>query len=540
MKVLLVGKEARQKSVQALSKIASAVATTLGPRGLPSIIDSESNLSGKVVPSITKDGLTFLNAMRFECPIENAIHGLCTQASSHTVVSAGDGSTSTIVLASAIAEQIMKSIDTSNRPQKMVRDLQKQANLAIECIAKEANKSQEAVRLVAYTSSNSDEELTDYVMQIIERGSAFGSVVIERSPASPIRYKIDVQEGLYFGHGYERSRQLGLSVHADVGQNSPITIEDPKVLFFDGSLMNETQLKPILDKIYVDPKKPLRLIIAAYEVGNEICQICTGFNMRNPKIKIWCCGMRDGAEINYRFHAMQDAASFSGARVINFGDISEGNWSVDDLGSCEKVTITTDKTFLIGKSINDWIGKRAVQNINSLTYAKTPFDRECIQKRNAELTSGLVKLIVGGGHSSGIGERADRADDAIRASQACIKSGSLPGAGSSYIRAAAISGAGPELTAALKVIHATIMDNYGLDAKDNFKEGETLRIDDEGTTTGNFIDLGVADSFETISSVIRNGLELASLVATLGGLSLTTDLKNIELLSMTSQALRSK
>jgi chaperonin GroEL len=514
------------------------VGSTLGPRGNAFLYEKDSSMTGKIVPMVTKDGLTTLNSMVFEDPVEAAVHNLCIQASSFTVVNAGDGTTSTIVLAAAIASEIMKSVETSNRPQKMVREIRKQAERAIECIQQEADRSKEAVRLVAETSTNGDLELTEYVMQIVNRGSAFGSVVIERAPASPVRYKVEIQDGLLAGHGYERQRQLGLSVSADVGQNSPIYIEDPSVLCYDGNLISETQLKPILDKIHADPKKSLRLVIAAYEIGNEVCNICSGINAKYPKAKIWLHGMRDGAEVNHRWMKMQDLAAFTGARVINFGDISEDNWSLEDLGSCEKLMISTDKTFYIGKGRNDWIAKRAVQNMNAKEYAATPLDRECIDRRNAELTLGFTKLIIGGGHSAGISSRADAADDAIKAASACLRSGALPGCGASYIRAAKLANVGPELSTALRVIHHTIMDNYGWNSKESFEAGETLKIDDDGVTPGNFIELSIADSVETVSSVIKNALELASLVATLGGLSLTTDLKNMELLSLTGQALR--
>lgn len=355
MKTLLVGANARQQATAALIEIASAVASTLGPRGNNFLYEKESSLSGKITPAVTKDGLNVLNSLQFDDPVKAAVHSLCVQASSFTVTACGDGTTSTIVLAAAIAEQVMKSVETSNRPQKMVREIRKQAEAAIECIRQEANKSKEAVRLVAETSTNGDTELTEHVMQIVNRGSSFGSVVIERAPASPVRYKVDIQEGLLAGHGYERQRQLGLSVSSDVGQNSPIYIEDPLVLCFDGNLISETQLKPMLDKINTDPKKSLRLVIAAYEIGNEVCAICAGINVKHPKVKIWLHGMRDGAEINHRWMKMQDLAAFTGSRVINFGNISEDTWSLEDLGSCEKIMISTDKTFYIGKGRNDWI-----------------------------------------------------------------------------------------------------------------------------------------------------------------------------------------
>jgi chaperonin GroEL len=272
MKSLEIGKDARKAAVGALDKIASAVATTMGPRGMPFIIEKENSMDGKLSPTITKDGLTVLRSMSFGDPIQSAVHNLCVQASSHTVLSAGDGTTSTIVLASAIAKEILFSLEHAQKPQKLAREIQKQAAAAIAAIAGEAVKSEDAVRIVAETSTNGDQELTDAVMQVVAKSSAFGSIIIERDSMKKEKYQVVVHDGLVAGNGYEKCRQFGNTLSNKVGENAPFEIDTPKVICFDGELMYNTQLTPLLNKINaaLGQDQNHNIIIAAYDVGNEI------------------------------------------------------------------------------------------------------------------------------------------------------------------------------------------------------------------------------------------------------------------------------
>lgn len=536
MKSLQVGASARKASVGALEKIASAVATTLGPRGMPFIIEKENSMDGKLSPTITKDGLTVLRSMSFGDPIESAVHHLCVQASSHTVLSAGDGTTSSIVFAAAVAKEIEKSLEFEQKPQKLAREIQKQAAAAIAAIKEEAVKTKEAVRMVAETSTNGDQELTDIVMQIVEKSSSFGSIIIERDVMKKENYQIVVQEGLVAGKGYEKCRQFGNTLSNKVGENSPFSIPNPYVICFDGELLYSTQLTPMLNRISTLLPGSSNIIIAAYEVGAEIQNILAEINLkRKPKagqnsIQIWAHGIRDGGEANFRWHKMHDLAAFTGGTVLNFADIEKADWELTAMGTCEKVTVSTEKTIFTGRGPKHWIATRAFQNQNAADNARSMFDKEHVMSRNAELTSGLVKLVVGGGHTASIQERADRADDAIKAAQACMKSGALPGCGCSYIRAGKLAGVGPELNKSLRVVHETILDNYGIDKDPNvsFEAGETFYISDTREYKDDFLTVGLADSFETVSAVIKNGTELGILVSTLGGMSLTTDLEEIE------------
>lgn len=523
MKSVVVGSNAREEAVSALGFISAAVGTTLGPKGLNFIIEKNSGLDGKPSPVISKDGISVMKAMSFVKPIEHAVHSFCVQASSHTVYAAGDGTTSTIVMASAIAKEILAK--NPSQPQAFARQIKAQSESAIAAIGKEARKDKELAEICALTASNGDKEMVKWVMDVVSDNPVFGSIVIERNPASKEAYAVVKQEGLTAGRGYNQHLQFAHSFSDHTAENSPFDIESPYVLLYDGDLISQSQISPILNYLSAKLTAPWSLVIVAYEIGQEVANALAQVNVYNKGVvSVWASAIRLTAEANGGWHRLQDLAAFSGADVINHGSTLE----VEKLGKVTRVTVSPEKTVFIGRSPNHWVPKRALQNENAVTHAATELDKERIKERNAELVNGLVKLVVGGGHLAGIQERADRCDDAIKAAQACLKNGALPGCGASYIRAGELAGVGEELQRAFRIVHSQIMENFGEIPRDSFAEGETVAIAENAVVSGDFVQLKIADSFDTVSSVIRNATELAILFSTLGGFSLTSDLDQLE------------
>jgi chaperonin GroEL len=527
MKQIIVGNDARCKAVEALSFIADAVGATLGPKGLSFIIERNNSLDGNPSPVVSKDGISVMKSFDFTDPIQHAVHNFCVQASSHTVYKAGDGTTSTIVLAAEIAKGILKA--APNQPQAFARLIQLQSNRAIAAIGKEADKSPELAEMVALTSSNGDSEMVEWVMKAVTDNPVFGSIVIERSPSETERYRLIKQDGLTGGRGYNQHLQFAHSFSEKPSENSPFDIDSPFVLLYDGDLISTTQIAPIINALSTQLLSPWNLVIVAYEIGQEVANVLAEINLRQKQhgIKLWASSIRLSAEVNSGWHKLQDIASFTGATVINHSNAENINHT--HLGECTKVQVTPEKTIFMGRSAKHWIPKRAMQNENGIENATTELDKERIKERNAELVSGLVKLIVGGGHMAGIGERADRCDDAIKAAQACFRSGALPGCGAAFIRAAELAEVGTELKTAFACIHKQIMTNFGTATVEAFEKDQTVAITESGAVLrGDFRQLKVADSYDTVAAVIRNATELGILFSTLGGYSLTSDLHEIE------------
>lgn len=524
-KKIQYGPKAREEAVNALSDISEVIAATVGPAGRPILLSRNVSATNSTVFH-TKDGISVLRELSYIDPVYDAIHRLAIQATADTMINAGDGTSSTLIVASAFAKLLHNH--NSGNPQAAIRAFRKEVDAAIVAISAESVVGEACDRAVAFTSTNGDAELTDVVLKALDGVSAFGTVLAEKNPMSKTRYSIDKEYGYQAGGGYGYNLSLGISVSDVAVTNGDFYLEDVFVVPYNGNLAQLGQILPIINAMgdLVKSGQTVNLLFIAYECAEDVAGHLIALNRQNPLVKVFVTKTTPTAEMNGGWNQLNDVAAFAGSVIVDGGSV--GSWKRADAGMVKKVRVGAYKTFLSGRGVNNWIAKRAEQNEQSADLAPTPLDREIINSRNASLTGGLVKLTIGGGIPGDLQEIADRADDAIRAVQACRRSGALPGCGLSYIRAAKLAGCGTEVSEALASVHRRIMENFGVDPLTEIESCQTCAISDDKIRTGNFIELGVADSFETVKSVITNGFALGSLVANLGGFCINADIEEIQ------------
>jgi len=533
-KEIVYGKPAQERAVNALNSISEIVGATLGPGGR-TVLLSRVTSGNTISVSHTKDGFNVLSSLKYVDPVMDAVHKLALQASGNSVVASGDGSTSSLTLAAAFGRALF--VDSKN-PQEAARRFRAEVIRAIAEIEKEAIHGKEAQYKVALTSSNGDEELTKVVLEALEQSSAYGTVLIEKSPTQKELYKIDKEFGYQSGQGYNFNLPLAQSIHENMANQGEFVLRDAYVLPYNGDILNYSQIAGIIKEMSQKIGDKFKLYICAYEISDEVAASFAYMNRANKGVKIFLGKTTRTAEINGPFQQLNDIAAFSGAKVVD--GASANHWTTDDLGKVGIVRVGPHKTYLLGKSESNWIDQRAKENQLAIDLAPSQMDKDIISSRNASLTGGCVKLIIGGGLFGDLPERADRADDAIKATQATMRSGALPGCGASYIRAGQLAKVSPEVQRALGSIHEQIMNNYGVEPETAFEAGECYKIGhDSIEKTKDFLEAGVADSVETIKSVIRNGFELGLLVANLGGFSLEADLAEMEQAERTKNVLGS-
>lgn len=528
MKKLVVGKQARNEACDALKEIADAIGSTLGPQGQPFVFE-RLGADQRVKPTASKDGITALNSLQFDVPIKNAVHFFAQQAASHSVMASGDGTTSTVVLAAAVADQIRKADDKA--PQAFARMIRSEARKCVEAIRAEADRSEECVKKVALTSANGDAELVKVALNAVQKSSAFGSVMIDKSPASKARYKVSRQDGYVAARGYNYNNTFAYSADAAASENAPFEWSEPNILVFNGNIFVPEQINAILkgfNEVTMVQGKGARLVVFCYEIAEELLNQLIVFNRKNAEhdIAIFVAKPRLTAEINSGLQVIRDIAAYTNSNIVDGGNYK--TISGKDFGTAKSVKMTPTQTILQGRAKNHWVDKRVLQNQNIIAAAESPFDKELTTIRNAELAEGLVRVEVGGGLLPDLQERADRMDDAIKAAQACMRDGALPGCGASYIRSAELAKAHPAIQAAFRVVHDQIMTNFGAESKKRFDKGQTVFVGEDTTKAGDFLDLEVVDACETVCSVIENGVQLGCLTATLGGYSLYDGLADIQ------------
>ena len=532
-KTMKLGLKAQIQATRALEAIAAAVGSTLGPQGRPFVFERVGP-DGRPKPTTSKDGITVLNSMSFESPIARAVHFFAQQAAAHSVIASGDGTTSTVVLANAVAKAIMgvqnKRWGRKQIPQAMARQLRKEAKAAIEAIRAEADMSPEMVRKVALTSSNGDEELVEVALEAVKQTSAFGTILIEKSPAIKTRYAVTKQDGFGNCRGYNWNNTFALSCSDLAAENSPFEWDNPQVMVFNGNLMVQQQLDAVMRAYQksMAEGKVRKLIVICHETTDEMANKLIVFNRKNVEsgAGVFIVKPQLTAEVNSSLQILRDISAYTGASIIDGG--SYETTTPGDFGTCEKVRVSPTQTILLGRGPNHWVEKRVQQNFNLAESAQSVFDKEITSIRNAELAEGLVTITLGGGLLSDLQERADRLDDATHSAQSCLRSGALPGCGASFIRAGDLAKVSDSFKEALRVVHTQIMDNFGASSVRQFKAGQTVKIGEDETTHGDFRTLGISDAAETVCAVITNGVELGITIALLGGYCLSGGEEKVE------------
>jgi len=539
MKRLLIGEEATKAAVSALTKIANGIGSTLGPAGCPAIIDKYEPSLKVTRPISTKDGVTVLEHFQFDDAIEHAIHGLAVAASQHTVRLAGDGTTSTIVLADKIAQAILS--DNNKTPQAYAREVSSLIDDVIANISKFKISSKNNAYTAALTASNGDKEIANITKTIIEKVSKYSNVTVVKEPTRPEKYTLDVTDGYTCGGGYRKFRQLSITINKLANDSmTEWSISKPLVVIINGNLTSMELVDKIMDKI--TEREDLtsthsNFLLLAFSVDDDIASKISQINRTtDTKIMVSEVAVATGIE-GHGFQVFADAAAYCGCEI--YDPVSEFDCDLH-VGSCEEVLFASYKTIIKGKSPKNTIIQRCKENNDLLKFAGNQYQRDIISTRNSELANGTLTVTVGGGQSASVQERADRLDDAIRAAQSAVNDGVVAGSGLTYIRAAKIAGIDikcPSLYNALHGVYNTVMDNFGIKATpvdDNIlaEKKKTFIINNGVWGYDDAVKNGVVDSILAVKTVLMQATQLAILVTTTRCLSVDDKQKERNSLSM--------
>lgn len=537
MKDLVLGDEATRRTSEALEKIALAIGSTLGPSGRSAIIDRYEPALRRTRPVKTKDGVTVLGHIQFEDSVEHAIHGLCESAALQSVTAAGDGTSSTIVLANALAKAILKQ--NSKTPQAFSREVLKHIKECENQVDKYCLDQTDTSfsYMVAKTSANGDEEIAKIAQDVVSSNSKYSNVIIQKDPSNPTRYGISKCDGYVGGNGYRRFRQLATTIDRRANDMLyPIELKKCGVVLINGNLTKYDDVKHVADQVWGENSTCFdrydTLLFVAFSVDENILNDIMMFNREYNK-KIMVTEVTVNASVTgHGFHVLQDIEAFVGGCIHD--PLHE--FSSSFVGDCGVIEITGTKTTFKGRSKNNKIKQRCKENNELLGCSEYQYERDIIAARNAELAEGLVTIIVGGGQNADVQERADTLDDAVRAAQSA-KHGVVAGGGLIYSRVAQGVQLPDSIKDALNGISKCILNNYGedFDFQNHEKYGDknfALCIDSSGVRLEQAQKCGVVDSATAVKSVLRQSALLATLIATTRCLSLDNRQKERNNLSL--------
>ena len=516
VKELVFDVEARQKLLAGVEKLAAAVKETLGPRGRNAVLDK--SWGG---PTVTKDGVTVAEEIELADKFENTGAQLVKEAASKTSDKAGDGTTTSTVLAEALFKEGLKFITAGVDAQALSRGMKNAVAAVVVNIQKQSKpiNGREDIAKVAAISANNDPEIGKMMADAFDKVGKDGVITVEEGKSQETY--VDVVEGMQFDRGYLSPNFV---TNAD---KMTVELEKCLVLIFEDKISSIQKLVPLLEKVQ-QAKKPL-LIIAEDIEGDALATLVV--NKLRGVLQI--CAVKAPGYGDRRKAMLEDIAILTGGEAImkDLG-VELDKVEMAQLGMAKKLIIDAENTTIIeGAGESKAIQARIEQIRREIETTTSDYDREKLQERLAKLAGGVAQIYVGAASEAELKEKKARVEDALHATRAAVEEGIVPGGGVSFIRAleslknvkAASDGeaAGIELVRkALTVPTRTIADNageHGSVVVRKVQEGKgSFGFDALALEYGDMIAKGII----TPTKVDRTALENATSVATL---LLTTD-----------------
>jgi chaperonin GroEL len=416
-KKVTYSKEAREELLSGVKQLADAVVATLGPSGRNVIIEQEMGS-----PISTKDGVTVAKAIELEDKVQNIGAQLVKQASIKTADEAGDGTTTSTLLAYSIANS---PIDDTDNVVEIKRGVDKAVATIVDYLAEHSQEitDEEQLKQVATISANNDTEVGELISTAMDKVGRDGVVTIEESRTGETY--LETVEGMQFGRGYKSPYF--------VTDNSTMqtVLQNPLILITDKRLNSVKELLPVLEACSSQNKS---LLIIADDIDGEALSTLVVNKMRG----ILACVAVKAPEFGDRKKAiLEDIAVLTGGQVISTEKgMKLEKFNPDWLGKAKKVTVGKDTTTIIDAAGEDAAITGRVEELKTqIEEAKSPFEKENLQDRLAKFIGGVAIVYVGGHTEVEMKEKKDRVDDALHATRAALEEGILPGGGIALLNA---------------------------------------------------------------------------------------------------------
>ena len=420
-KIIEFGPEGREKLVKGIDTLADAVVSTLGPNGRNVVIEKEH---GQV--QSTKDGVTVAKHIALKDPVENLGVNLVRDASIKTADKAGDGTTTSTLLAREMIKGGLSHLNNGANAVEIKREIDKSVEEVIKVLKNKISEdisSEGQLEQVATVSANNDKEIGKLISTALDKVGDEGIVHIEESKSGETY--LETVEGMQFDRGFK-------SPYFVTDNNTMTsTLSDVSVLIADHKFTSVKELLPILEGV---AKQAKSLLIIAEDIDHEALATLI-VNKQRGTLNV--CAVKAPDFGDRRKLILEDIAIMTGGVVF---DKSKGmkldKFSWDWFGEARTATIGKDKTTIIdGKGDEEAINSRASELANQVEGSESEFEREQLQSRLAKMCGGVSIIHVGGRNETEMNEKKDRVDDALHATKAAIEEGIVPGGGSALLYA---------------------------------------------------------------------------------------------------------
>ena len=518
-KQLAFSEDARRKLKRGIDTVATAVATTLGPKGRNVALDKKFG-----APTITHDGVTVAKEIELEDPYENMGAQLFKEAAIKTNDIAGDGTTTATVLAQHMVHEGLKNVAAGANPMQLKQGIEAGTAALSNKIRDMAISidSKEEIASVASISAQ-DEEIGKLIAEVMDKVGKDGVITVEESRG--LEFETEYVEGMQFDRGYISPYFVTDSEAMEA------VVEDAYILIHDKKISSAQDIVPILEKLVQVGRK--NLVVIAEDVDGEALATLVLNKLRGMinALAVKAPGFGDR-----RKAMLQDIAVLTGGQVITeeMGRKLE-SIQIGDLGRAAKVVATKDDTTVVdGQGDESEIKGRVEQIKVEIDRSTSDYDREKLQERLAKLAGGVAIIRVGAATEVELKEKKHRVEDALSATRAAVEEGIVPGGGVALLNALSALddvkvAAGDQRTGvgilrlALEAPMRKLAENAGVNGdviiqnvrrmqeeKDNQRLGFNV-------LTGEYVDMikaGIIDPAKVTRGAVENAASIASMILT--------------------------
>ena len=521
-KQLVFSEEARRKLKNGMNVVANAVGATLGPKGRNVAIDRKFGS-----PTITHDGVSVAKEIELEDPFENMGAQLLKEAAQKTNDIAGDGTTTSTILAHAIVTEGLKALEAGYNPMLIKHGIEQATVTVVEELRKMAVKidTKEEIASVA-TNSAADENIGNLIADVMDTVGKDGVVTVEESKS--MSDEKDFVEGMQFDRGY-------LSAYFITSTDTmEAIIEDAYILINEKKISAAQDVVPLLEKLVQVGKR--ELLIIAEDIDGEALATLVLNKLRGMLnvVAVKAPGFGDR-----RKAMLQDIATLTGGTVISeeTGRKLE-TATIQDLGRAEKVVSDKENTTIIGgKGTKSAIEGRIKEIRAEIDKSTSDYDKEQLNERLAKLSGGVAVIKVGAPTETELKEKKHRVEDALSAARAAQEEGIVPGGEISLINTSSkldkmLKGNEDDeeirvgINIVKKALEAPIRklaSNAGQDGSVIIDTVRRTAIEKKDKNIGynvltgeyvNMIDAGIIDPVKVVRGALENAASIAAMILT--------------------------
>ncbi len=516
-KQLIFNEEARRSLKRGVDILATAVATTLGPKGRNVALDKKYG-----APTVTHDGVTVAKEIELADPYENMGAQLLKEAATKTNDIAGDGTTTATVLAQIIVNEGLKNVAAGANPMLIKHGIEAGVEKVVEhlkSMAIEVNKKDQIAQVA--TISAQDPEIGNLIAEVMDKVGKDGVITVEESKS--LNFETEYVEGMEFDRGY-------ISPYFITNpERMEAEIKEPYILIHDKKISAAQDLIPLLEKLVQRGKRDL--VVIAEDVDGEALATLVLNKLRGTLnvLAVKAPGFGDR-----RKAMLQDIAILTGGTVISeeTGRKLE-NATVEDLGRADRVVSTKDDTTIIGGRGDEKRIKARIEEIRvEIEKSTSDYDKEKLNERLAKLAGGVAVIRVGAATETELKEKKHRVEDALSATRAAVEEGIVPGGGVALLHAvkALENVKMPHedeqvgvniLRRALEEPIRRIVANAGLDGSVVVQQVRQMSQENKyigyDVISGQYVDMikaGIIDPVKVTRGALQNAASIASMILT--------------------------